>query len=662
LQVNRVYGFTEIFRKTSNNYGASSAGEHEPDWEGCRCAAECALATTYGHNPNWVVGTRWVTANEGTKLHRISRISITNFRTCQSVTLPLDEFTPLVGQNNVGKSTILDALKWVVKPGTVAASDFADPAKSIVVVACISGISTTLLGRIPDAKHRAAIEPFCRNETLWVRAVATGTGKGSVVQEVWDVDACSNLSEPDKWRAYPTGLPQAVSVLLPEALHIAAMDDLSEDLGKAKAGTTIKALLDEIMVPVLAAHVDIKNALDTIGHILTTTGNNRSGHLAAFDAEASRALTSFFPGLALDLDLQMIDVKEFFKAGDLHVTDTVTGDRRRFDQMGTGAQRAIQMALIRYLAETRAGNPDQASRRLLLIDEPELYMHPQGVRRLRETLRSLSLSGFQVVFSTHSPMMLSRENAADTVVVTKTGDVGTTALKPLRHAVQSALRDAEAQSRTLFELGNLAEVYFSERVVLCEGKTDRRLLPLAYERLMGHSPELDRITFVSVGSCSDIPKALLVLDAMGIKSCAVADLDFAFVEARKGGDPLLEKDGEDIKQAKLILKRLQGNHSFPLGGNGLPMKGNDGWQAADTWAIFAADGDGGAIANAAHSALKQRRIWIWPTGCIEEVTRVKEKGEDAILAQETLLLGMTATDIERAMPEFKPCFDWIRAL
>lgn len=595
-------------------------------------------------------------------MHRISHIAIENFRTCQNVELSLDEFTPLVGQNNVGKSTILDAIKWVVKPIVLTATDFADSQRPIIVVACISGISAELLDRIPDQRHRAAIEPFCRNETLWVRAVATGTGRNSVSQDVWDIDTCADLNRPDKWRAYPTGLPQAVSVLLPEALHIAAMDDLSEDLGRAKAGTTIKALLDEIMVPVLAAHADIKSALDTISHILTASGNNRSGHLATFDSKASQALTSFFPGLALDLDLQMIDVKEFFKAGDLHVTDQVTGDRRRFDQMGTGAQRAIQMALIRYLADTRAKNPDPTARRLLLIDEPELYLHPQGVRRLRETLRSLSTSGFQVVFSTHSPLMLSRENAADTVVVTKTASAGTSALKPLRQAVQSALTDAEAQSRTLFELGNLTEVYFSERVVLCEGKTDRRLLPLAYERLMGCHPELDRITFVSVGSCSDIPKALLVLNAMGIKSCAVADLDFAFVEARKGSASLLEKDGEDMKETKTVLQRLQQGHTFPLGGNGLPMKGNDGWQAADTWALFAQDSDGRRLANIVHEALKSKRIWVWPAGCIEQVTRIQEKGEDAILKQEEMLRDMSAADVAREMPEFKPCFDWLRSV
>ncbi len=142
-------------------------------------------------------------------------------------------------------------------------------------------------------------------------------------------------------------------------------------------------------------------------------------------------MTRFFPGLALDLDLQVVQVKEFFKAGDLHVTDRMTGGRRRFDQIGTGAQRSIQMTLICYLAEARSSTPKEASRRLLLIDEPELYLHPQGVRRLRQALSELANAGFQIVFSTHSPLMLSRENAANTVIVCKTFEDGVMTRKEL---------------------------------------------------------------------------------------------------------------------------------------------------------------------------------------------------------------------------------------
>lgn len=593
-------------------------------------------------------------------MHRLSHLIIRNFRACRNVSLPLESYTPLVGQNNAGKSTILQAIGWVLKPSGLSKGDFYDPESPIEVAACIDGISDNILALIPDANHRRAIARFCREERLWIRVTATGTGAKAFKKEVWDVDQVTGNNTPDHWREYPTGLPQAVSALLPEPLSVQAMHDIGEDLGKAKAGTTIKSLLDEIMGPLLEAHDELGRALDTIRHVLTADGDHRSDHLQRFDTDASGALEHFFPGLALNLDLQVIDVKEFFKAGDLHVTDQTTGDRRRFDQMGTGAQRAIQMALIRYLAETNRGEGRHFSRRLLLIDEPELYLHPQGVRRLRQALANLAQAGFQVVFSTHSPLMLSRDNAADTVIVGKTGDEGVTVRKPLRQAVNEAIDGAESQSRALFELSNLAEIYFANRVVLCEGKTDRRLLPLAYERLYGQPPELDHIAFVSLGSCADIPKALPVLEAMGIPACAVADLDFAYTHARKGG--LLDREGEDIVEARRILARLQQDHGFTLGGNGLPQNNKQaGWLAADAWACFAADEGGKVVAIGSHDALKQSSVWAWKQGCIEQVTGADDKGEDAIIEQEQRLREMSVTEIEQQMPAFKACFDWIRS-
>lgn len=515
--------------------------------------------------------------------------------------------------------------------------------------------------RIPEQKHRRAIEPYCRNGKLWIRVTANDTGKNAVKKEVWDIDQCPSDELPEHWRDYPTGLPQAVSVLLPEPLVVQAMHDLGEDLGKAKAGTTIKGLLDEIMGPLLAAHAELSTALETIRHVLAADGNNRSDHLQQFDTDATNALAHFFPGLALDLDLQVVDVKEFFRAGDLHVTDKMTDDRRRFDQMGTGAQRAIQMALIRYLAETRKEDDNRPARRLLLIDEPELYLHPQGVRRLRQALAHLAEAGFQIVFSTHSPLMLSRENAADTVIVGKTAEAGTTTQKPLRHAVEEALSNAESQSRTLFELGNLAEIYFAKRVVICEGKTDGRLLPLVYERLYGNPPDIDHIAFVSVGGCGNIPKALPVMAAMGIAACAVVDLDFCYTYARSGG--LLPRVGEDLDKVKSALARLQAGHGFALHDNGLPKNDKaNSCLAADTWALLAADDEGKAIAEQSQQALQAHCVWAWQAGCIEQVTGTADKGEDAIIEQEQRLRAMGAADIEQQMPAFKVCFDWIRSL
>jgi putative ATP-dependent endonuclease of the OLD family len=596
-------------------------------------------------------------------MHKIGFIDIVGLRACHHVSLPLESFTPLVGQNNAGKSTILFALAWVLKPTALEPTDFSKAGEPILVTARIDGITEEVQKLIPEPKHQAAIAPFCASGSMWIRVVGIAPGARGFTCEVFDVEKYAGRGVPVAWRNYPTGLPQAVSALLPEALQIDAMEDLGEDLGKAKAGSTLKSLLDLIMGPIVEAHAELLAAMQTVQNILSTEGKSRSGHLKTFDEGATKALADFFPGLAIELGLQTVEMKEFFKAGSLNVTDVETGDRRTFDQLGTGSQRAIQMALIRHLADLKMGPKPVAVRRLLLIDEPELYLHPQGVKRLRQALATLSHIGFQVVYATHSPLMLSRENAADAVIIRKDKAHGTLARLPLRHAVAGAFDDAQAQSRTLFELGNLAEIYFCDLAVLCEGKTEKRLLPLLYERLRGRHPELDQVAFVAVGACSDIPKALPVLAAMGIQACGIADLDFAFTEARKGQQPMLPKDDETLVRSKDVLKRLQPQHGYPLGDNGLPMKDKKtGWQAADTWAVFAQDADGAQISAGLHDALLERRLWVWKVGCMENVIGHEEKGEDAILAQELSISAMDAAAIEKSMPTVVKCFGWLDQL
>ena len=61
-------------------------------------------------------------------MHELPQIHIQNFRACKNVSLSLGSFTPLVGQNNVGKSTLLDAIRIVLAPKALAKNDASDPA------------------------------------------------------------------------------------------------------------------------------------------------------------------------------------------------------------------------------------------------------------------------------------------------------------------------------------------------------------------------------------------------------------------------------------------------------------------------------------------------------------------------------------------------------
>jgi putative ATP-dependent endonuclease of OLD family len=318
-------------------------------------------------------------------VHRLDHIEISNFRSCYQVSLPLDDFTPIVGYNNAGKSNILAAIEWFLEASALSANDFNDPQKRLSVTGSISGVSIALLDLMP-ANQRTSIKPYVQGELLRLRRAMPQPGAAATAKlEVRD-PSISDENDQAAWVAIPTGIPQAIKVLLPEVIRVRAMENASDDVGKASKSNTIGKLIAEIIEPIRNEHeADLRAALDQIGSRLSADGSQRAEKLNEFDAGASAQLADLFPGLTIKLDVPLPDIPDLFKNGTVRILELQGGNlaSRTFDSVGHGAQRCIQMALIRYLAETKAAM-QIGKRALLLIDEPELYLHPQGVEQVRQ--------------------------------------------------------------------------------------------------------------------------------------------------------------------------------------------------------------------------------------------------------------------------------------
>lgn len=237
----------------------------------------------------------------------------------------------------------------------------------------------------------------------------------------------------------------------------------------------------------------------------------------------------------------------------------------------------------------------------------------------------------------------------------KGAPVSTQARNPLLAAAAAAIADAPAQARMIFELGRTAEVFFSDRVLIAEGKTEARLLPVAYESLRGRSLKGDRLGLVAVDSSTGIVPAMRVLREMQIEALAVADLDFAFKVAPRQG--VLPAADPDLMAAAPILAHLAPTAGFALGSDGYPSKGG-GLKPADAWATFAADPGGALIAANLHTKLLAQGIWLWKVGAIEDALGSTGKGEQAIQALELALPAKAPTDIRSDLPEITALLDW----
>lgn len=74
------------------------------------------------------------------------------------------------------------------------------------------------------------------------------------------------------------------------------------------------------------------------------------------------------------------------------------------------------------------------------------------------------------------------------------------------------------------------------------------------------------------------------------------------------------------------------------------------------------DGEGSAAAQTVQQCLLEHKVWVWPIGCIEQITGFDGKGEEAIVAQEKVIRSMDAHGIVEVMPLFKECFEWVDQL
>ncbi|QSX38625.1 ATP-dependent nuclease [Shewanella sedimentimangrovi] len=552
--------------------------------------------------------------------HKISIVEIKNYKSIANATLKLSSFTPLVGYNNAGKSNCLSAIQWLLKKSSLTDKDFFDSSQPVEVIATINGVSQALLDLMPAGQKRS-IERYVQNETLRIRRVQEipNVKVADIRISVWD-DSASD------WAVNPTGLDNALGVLLPEPIRIGAMENAAEDASKAKTSTTIGKLLGEFLTPVKAAHeADLNQHLNEVGRRISSDGDMRFSELSIIDQNVNSKVNDLFPGMSVKLHFDTPTIDDLIKAGTLKVFEGA-GNGRDFSSYGHGAQRSIQMALVQYLSEIKRSNNSSASTTLLLIDEPELYLHPFAIEQVREALIALSLNGYQVLISTHSAQMITPELAEHTLLIRKSDVLGTHSRLRLADAIQSVVPNSNHQMEQLFNLAHSSQLLFAENVVLTEGKTELRLLPFIFKCITNLTMGQEKHALVAQSGVNDTKKSLEILTAMDLPSKAICDLDYCFTGAVRDGF-LLSTD-QDLLSLKALLPNLIQSHGVTLNGNGLP-KSNNTITAAQAFEVLANDQAAIPLIESVHEKMKVQNIWVWKKGAIEAHIGTPNKTESA---------------------------------
>jgi putative ATP-dependent endonuclease of OLD family len=279
----------------------------------------------------------------------------------------------------------------------------------------------------------------------------------------WGVANVAQARRPEPHRVSPFDPPETQAASIAEIM-MTAVKDRFEGL-KGLDGDGKPKPYQELLDRALALRTKLLEEADTDIKAVAeqVRGGIQSvfpGFTVEFDAKADSDLEKAINVLAMKPELRMGPEGGFLSA---------------VDKQGSGARRTLLWNALRVVSERKRALTSSARPHVLLIDEPEICLHPNAVRDARDTLYALPKSGtWQVMVTTHSPVFidLSRDNTKVVRVSRSEGGVveGTT----LFRASSAQLDDDDRTNLKLLNLcdPHVAEFFFGGRTIVVEGDTE----------------------------------------------------------------------------------------------------------------------------------------------------------------------------------------------
>ncbi|MEX0730262.1 MAG: AAA family ATPase [Aquisalimonadaceae bacterium] len=160
---------------------------------------------------------------------------------------------------------------------------------------------------------------------------------------------------------------------------------------------------------------------------------------------------------------------------------------------------------------------------LILVDEPELHLHPRWQRMFLRLFKELSPErNNQFIIATHSPVFVSPETIQN---------VTRTYRKPNEGSYNVSLRDMgslpeKKQLVRMINSQNNERLFFADKVILVEGITDRIVIGSLVERAVEYFKDSRSIEVVDVGGKHNFTEYRSLLDGLNTPWSVVADRDY----------------------------------------------------------------------------------------------------------------------------------------
>jgi putative ATP-dependent endonuclease of the OLD family len=418
---------------------------------------------------------------------KLETIELKNFRCFGSLTIPVGGTSLfIVSENAGGKSSLLTAVaKALGRDPFAAAADFDSLTDPFEVIVTLTGFEPADQATFPDELS------FKGKPSLRVG-----------MRAVWDAAE----READVRVGFPDHNWKKLSRLQREALPLIwlpAWRDPTRILQLTSARSLLSQLMRELKLdgPLGAALTSITAALEEFA---------AHADLASFLNSAQERLSHIIPGVQTDafsLGAPGAHSKELFSEFELLLAHN--GPALPVSKQSNGL---THLAVLVFVIHTLA----QQKKALLLLDEPELSLHPQAQRALMDAVRALPN---QSLVATHSSNILDRADPRTLTRLDRSG--GTVSARRPAHLVAE-----DATKLMRFANPQTTEACFGRKVVLVEGYSDRLVLMTLAQRL-GRQLDASGVTVLSLDGGSTVGSYLSLFgpNGLGLEVLGLCDED-----------------------------------------------------------------------------------------------------------------------------------------
>lgn len=441
---------------------------------------------------------------------RVRRLHIQRFRGIQDLTLHPTARTVLVGPNNAGKSTILEALDLLLYPGLGRSRpppteiDYfdRDTSSGFEIEAIVSDVPPEFL-----AEAAEAFEGW-NAQTNEVVPEIEGDGIEPVVRvRVRGLEEFDVLHEFAKAEIEGTRFPPRLRDRVGWVF-----DGRTRDPGRQLAfyqggllerlfrGRDLGPALDELRTA-LGAGARSVNEDAAVAAVLSQV---------AEDLRAVGLLTAGQPGF----EVGAVSNRELLQSLRLALPGPAT-QHIPLTRHGRGSQRLVLLSVLLRLSQ--AG---PASGVIGGFEEPEEALEPLRQLHAARMLRQLVDAGGQIFVSTHSPDIVRAFDAEDVVLVERDGDVRVRPLRLSRPAVYGYERRLDMP---------IIRALFVRFPVIVEGVSDRVVFSVFWDQLARDgvvgSAELIGLEAISAEGASNVPLVVQILAEAGKRVVAWLETD-----------------------------------------------------------------------------------------------------------------------------------------